>query len=62
MMTSMAHAACPHPPAQYYTWWAYNCVTNTKDWLVIGCTQCHEILKGSNEEYERYLAQHTGEE
>ena len=50
--------ACSHPPTRYYTWWAYNCLTNKKDWLVICGRDCGTCLKGSNEEFESLLQAH----
>jgi hypothetical protein len=54
----MTDAGCTHPPTEYFCWYAYDCVTNANDWLVICCKACHATLKGSNEEYETYLARH----
>jgi hypothetical protein len=49
-----------HPPAQYFTWHAYNVITHKKDWLCIICNACHAVLKGSHAEYEAYVRRHGG--
>jgi len=46
---------CSHKPEHLLAWHAYNCITDKKDWLCIVCCCCNTILKGSNEEFERYL-------
>ena len=38
---------CKHPPARYYSWFAYNYRTGKKDILCIGCCDCGEILAGA---------------
>jgi hypothetical protein len=52
----MTETACTHPPTQYFSWFAYDCVTEKNTW-VICCKTCHETMKGSAEEYEAYLGQ-----
>jgi hypothetical protein len=52
----MIETTCTHPPTQYFSWFAYDCITNKNTWLVICCKACHETIKGSAEEYEAYLA------
>ena len=49
---------CTHAPTRRLTWHAYNCVTDTKDWVVIACCDCGAILMGSDAAYRDYLAQH----
>lgn len=49
---------CKHPPARYYCWLGFNCVTKQQDWLVVCCSDCGLCLKGSYEEYETYLRAH----
>ena len=51
--------ACSHKPQHFFTWFAYNCITGKNDWLVIGCTQCHTIIKGDDDEFQAYLTQHN---
>lgn len=50
---------CTHPPQRLYSWFAYDCITNKKSWLVIACCDCGDVLKGDSEEYEAYLAQQS---
>jgi len=50
---------CLHPPSRYYTWWTTDIRTGKKDWLVITCCACGEVLKGSAEEYEAQLTETT---
>jgi hypothetical protein len=51
--------ACSHPPREYFTWHAYDCITNKNDWLVICCKACHQTIKGDSTEYEAYLFAHN---
>jgi hypothetical protein len=52
-------ASCQHPAQRLYSWHAHNVITDKNDWLVIGCCECGEVLKGSTEDYETYLEMHN---
>ena len=38
---------CKHPPSRYYSWFAYNPVTDKSDILCVGCCECGAVLAGA---------------